>query len=490
MAGRRTALVVAVDTYDNPGLSRLTAPAADADALSEVLGDPELGGFEVVVLHNPRASEVVERVEDVLVDRESDDVVLLHFSGHGLTDAFGELYLAARNTDPERLVSTSVDAAVVNRLMRRSRAGQVVLFLDCCFGGAFERGVVPRSAGEVDVGRRFDGTGRVVITASSAYEYAFEGARTAGAEVRPSVFTAAVVEGIRTGLADRDNDGQVGLHELYEYVYEQVKRVSPAQTPSKWEFDLQGVVRIARNPNRRVVPGTLPDDVLELCRHPNYRVRSTAVAELAGLVGNDDLALAAAARVALVELADDDSRSVSAAAGEVLARIAPRVAEQVDLGVVRPGAVGSREVPVTGGPLALASAAVSDTAALRARVVDGVLRLTWSPDGPGVLDAVVRLSGPAGEAGVRVTGRSALPETREPNGGLHNGGLHEEVFHTAATPPRVRPVPEPAVPFPRAAARSVVEPGGEEDRTVVFLVLVILVSLGLGLALSAVTWLA
>jgi uncharacterized caspase-like protein len=117
----------------------------------------------------------------------------------------------------------------------------VVLLLDCCYGGAFERGVLARAEERIDVGDQFrpgrlgESRGRVVITASTAMEYAFENAGVSeGAPARPSVFTSALVEGIRTGQADRDQDGFVALDELYDYVYDRVRETSGHQTPCKW----------------------------------------------------------------------------------------------------------------------------------------------------------------------------------------------------------------------------------------------------------------
>jgi uncharacterized caspase-like protein len=209
MGERRLALVVAIDRYDDAALHQLAAPGADAEALAGVLGDPALGGFEVEELRNPTSSALAERVERTLTGRHPSDLVLLHFSGHGLKDDAGELHLAATNTVPGLLGSTAVDAAWVSRVMQRSRAQRVVLLLDCCYGGAFERGLIRRADSAIDVGDQFsqrqlgEGRGRVVITASTAMEYAFEDAELAGGEsVRPSVFTGALVDGIRTGEAD------------------------------------------------------------------------------------------------------------------------------------------------------------------------------------------------------------------------------------------------------------------------------------------------
>jgi len=46
----RSALIVASNEYQDPGLSELRAPAVDADALAAVLSDPEIGGFDVRTL--------------------------------------------------------------------------------------------------------------------------------------------------------------------------------------------------------------------------------------------------------------------------------------------------------------------------------------------------------------------------------------------------------------------------------------------------------
>ena len=112
--------------------------------------------------------------------------------------------------------------------MRDARSRSVVLLLDCCYGGAFAQGVTVRAGGDVNVldsfpeGKSGGGRGRAVITASNAMEYAFEGDQLADDQHRrPSVFTSALVEGMATGDADRDEDGLISLNELYDYVFEQ-----------------------------------------------------------------------------------------------------------------------------------------------------------------------------------------------------------------------------------------------------------------------------
>ena len=419
MPGRRLALLVAADEYDDERLPRLAAPVRDAWALAEVLGDDSLGGFDVELLHNETSWAVFRRLEEVLAQRRSADVVLLHFGCHGLKDDSGDLYLAARNTRSELLMSTGIDAAVVTRMMRRSPAGSKVLMLDCCFGGAFARGMLTRAADDLDLAARIvDGTleggrGLAVVTASSAWEWAFEvdGSARQG-KPSASVFTQALVDGIRSGDADRDQDGKVSLGELYRYVYERVLAARPGQTPGKWEINVQGDLYIARNPRRRVSAGTLPAEMSELVSSPFTGVRVGAVHELAELAAGDSLTLAAAARAALGKLSHDDSRKVSVAALEALAGTEIRLSHTtVDLGLMHvhsatTPSVAAGAVKLIGVPLALASS-VSAAPGIQARIDGDRLVITAAPSAPGPVEGTVTVSGPAGDASVQVTGWAA-----------------------------------------------------------------------------------
>jgi hypothetical protein len=320
MDGNRIALIVASDSYTDPGLQRLRAPASDAQALAGVLRDPDIGGFEVRTLLNEPAHEVTLAVEEFFADRRPDDLLLLHFSCHGVKDEGGELYFAAANTRMRRLAATAVPAEFVNRRMGRSRSRRIVLLLDCCYAGAFERGMTARAGAGMDIEEQFGGRGRAVITASSAMEYAFEGDELADARQQaPSVFTSALVEGLETGEADRDQDGLVALDELYDYVYDRVRAVTPNQTPGKWTFGVQGELVIARRSRPVTTPAPLPPELQEATDSPFAGVRAGAVPELARLLRSRHAGLALAARLTLERLADDDSRATAATAAAALA---------------------------------------------------------------------------------------------------------------------------------------------------------------------------
>ncbi|GAA2584303.1 hypothetical protein GCM10010435_72720 [Winogradskya consettensis] len=156
----------------------------------------------------------------------------------------------------------------------------------------------------------------------------------------------------------------------------------------------------------------LPPQLLTEIGSPARESRLTVVDELARFAAGDDLAMAAAARQALLRMAEDDSRSVSAAAVAGLERTAVRLnPERVDFGQVASGAPQLvADVLVSGPPLAVANTTVTVSGSgLRAMMVGRRLRVVWEPQSDW-LDGSVTVRGPAGWADVRVTGQRTATE--------------------------------------------------------------------------------
>lgn len=248
MAEKRSALIIACNLYKDADLRRLVAPAQDAEALSRVLADPSIGGFEVKMLLNKPSHKVNQAIETFFADRKREDLILLYFSGHGIKDEEGRFYFATTDTRRQMLRTTAIPATLVHDVMRYSYSRRQVLLLDCCYSGAFGRGMLSKSDKRVGIMERFEGHGRIVLTASDSMQYAFEGDKVRGKGVR-SVFTRALVHGLKTGQADLDRDGHISLDELYDYVYNRVVDETPLQKPGMWALDVQGEIIIARNPH-------------------------------------------------------------------------------------------------------------------------------------------------------------------------------------------------------------------------------------------------
>ena len=103
LPGPRLALVVATNTYTDPGLHQLRAPVRDADGLRQVLADPGIGGFAVTTVIDQSAHQVRLAIEDFLSGRGREDLLLVYLSCHGLLDARRRLYFAATDTRKDRL---------------------------------------------------------------------------------------------------------------------------------------------------------------------------------------------------------------------------------------------------------------------------------------------------------------------------------------------------------------------------------------------------
>ena len=211
------------------------------------------------------------------------------------------------------LAGTAIEASYVTTRMDRSASKRLVLVLDCCHSGAFGLGTKSAQGSTVGTASAFEGTGRgrVVLTATDSTQYAWEGDQVIG-DVENSLFTHYLIEGLRSGAADRDEDGQITIDEIYDYVYEHVLNDTPKQTPGKWAFGQQGEIVIAQNPG--VTIAKLPPEVEEALKSTLPSVRFQVLTELFGIVHSRHEGRARAAREALQRLSQDDSRRVASGA--------------------------------------------------------------------------------------------------------------------------------------------------------------------------------
>ncbi|BCB75398.1 hypothetical protein GCM10022251_77900 [Phytohabitans flavus] len=266
LIGSRQALIIATAGYRDPGLSRLRGPVHDAAGLIEVLGAPHIGGFEVTELTEQSAHQLRVGIEDFLTERVRDDDVVVYLSCHGIRDARGRLYFAATDTRKDRLGSTAVESQWLLDQLDQCRARRQLLVLDCCFSGAFASGAKgPDAKGDDEDLRQHlnsHGRGRTVLTASRSSEYSFEGKPLPGAFRTGSVFTTGLVEGLRTGAADADEDGYISVDDAYDYAYTYVQSQDAGQTPQRWLTGGEGKMWLARNPSaptrRPPVPAPAP----------------------------------------------------------------------------------------------------------------------------------------------------------------------------------------------------------------------------------------
>jgi uncharacterized caspase-like protein len=316
------ALIIGNDRYTDQKLAKLKTPAADSQALARVLKDQSMGGFEEVTpLINKTEVQVSRAISAFLSAKKPEDLVLVYFSGHGVLDDRGRLFLALKDTQTNLLKSTAISSSFIADEMDSCRSKRQILILDCCHSGAFERGAKAGDEKAITA-TTFEGSGfgRVVLTASDSTQYAFEGDQVIK-QTELSLFTHFLLEGLQTGKADTDNDGYISLDEWYDYAYTQVLSSTPKQVPHKWSYHQQGDLIISRNPVWKQKETELPADLLNLLESPYSSARESGVKELGELLHSHDSEIAALARTRLEKLKEDDSRTVSLAAIKQLSEL-------------------------------------------------------------------------------------------------------------------------------------------------------------------------
>ena len=260
----KVALLIGVSEYQSKsqhksasksdnGFQSLPSAAKDIEAMAEVLQDPNRGGFDTVTqLPNPSKPEMEAAIYELFAYRQKDDLVLFDFSGHGVVDAKGRFFLATPEIQQGKrgdvAFHTAVEANTLQRQMTDSSSMRQVMILDCCFSGAFAKEMTAKmkSDGMANLQAQLRGKGRAILTSSSATEFSFASENSKDSQL--SIYTRYLVEGIKTGAADLDNDGRIDAQELHDYASEKVREASPAMTPKFYPVEDGSRIFLAKSP--------------------------------------------------------------------------------------------------------------------------------------------------------------------------------------------------------------------------------------------------
>lgn len=129
---KKIALLIGVSD-GGEGIPPLSSALNDVEAMQRVLQNPSLGGFDQVErLLNPDAIAMRRAIQKLFKQALKDDLVLLFFSGHGITNDDGHLYLTTRITAKDDFEATAVEASFIQGRSNNCYAKRQVLILDAC----------------------------------------------------------------------------------------------------------------------------------------------------------------------------------------------------------------------------------------------------------------------------------------------------------------------------------------------------------------------
>lgn len=225
------ALLIGNGTFpQSSNIPNLRFPAKDVQELRRVLLNfpDEFTADSIVTLIDRPRGEIEEKLDDLL-QLARDSFLLIYYSGHGLVSGVtNELYLTASNSIASR-TATAVKFSKLTDLIKENVARQVGIVLDCCFAGRAATvsnvGFKGPLASHVNAIVHSSGKGVYLIGASTETQTATED------ETKSlSTLTAAIVEGIESGEADRERKRRISFDNLYGYLCDRVGSTSH-QTP-------------------------------------------------------------------------------------------------------------------------------------------------------------------------------------------------------------------------------------------------------------------
>jgi helicase len=210
-------LFIGIDRYASPDVNWLNCATRDARALHALFGD-NLGGTPKLLTDQQATRDAIQHEFEDLASCDSDDVVVIGFSGHG-TETHE---LVTYDTRRDDLAGTTIPLSVVAEWFARIPARRLVLLLDCCFSGGMGAKVlhidhVPRDMESVEARlATLSGDGRLILTASGPTEPAYESGRFGH-----GFFTYFLLEALQ-GAKEVEDGGRIPAYRLLEYVTRRV----------------------------------------------------------------------------------------------------------------------------------------------------------------------------------------------------------------------------------------------------------------------------
>lgn len=209
------AVIVGVAEYHHMPPLRYTDD--DAYRIYAFLKSPEGGALDdanirILIDEDATKKAILGAMLEVFGQAGPQDLVLLYFSGHGLEGSFLPFdFDGNRNQLLHR---------EINDILSSSEAGFKLCIADACHSGSLvsmKGGNMPQALA-ADSGRPPTESGNAMLLSSRSNEISLE-----SSGLRQGVFTHYLIRGWK-GEADQNADLSVSLQELYDYLYDEVRR--------------------------------------------------------------------------------------------------------------------------------------------------------------------------------------------------------------------------------------------------------------------------
>jgi WD40 repeat protein len=257
----------------------LTYAAKDAKDMVELFKtkNNDYGEINILEFNDEKAiKESITDAKSTLLKSKVNDMVVVFIAAHGVRDSKSNYFIATHDMNFENPALRGLPYEALEILIDGIPARKKLVFIDACNSGELDDDESPIAQSLIEGGtvstRGFKstkakpaqqnvakpmgiaisndlfkeifndlrrGTGAMVISSAGGAEFAFE-----SSEWKNGVFTYSVLEGIRTGKADANKDGEIRVSELRDYVFARVKELTqgkqnPTSRQENLEFDFR-----------------------------------------------------------------------------------------------------------------------------------------------------------------------------------------------------------------------------------------------------------
>jgi tetratricopeptide (TPR) repeat protein len=160
---------------------------------------------------------------------QEQDLVVVHFSGHGHIFENGRFYLLCNQTDASKIDISAIEIDLIKRRLAECPARYKLLILDCCHAGSAIEGV----RGEQDIGEELDrvlrGSSNVILAACSRLETTRELPRIDDDEDGGGVLTWIVRKACTSRIREASisgDDRALSLRDIQHWIPEIIRKIN------------------------------------------------------------------------------------------------------------------------------------------------------------------------------------------------------------------------------------------------------------------------
>lgn len=221
----KNALLIAAGKYQ-PESGETALAVKNVLALQQVLQNPFMGGFNSVQsVINPTQASLTIALQEFSYHCEPEDLLLFFLSGYELIHQNGTFYFSVCSStqDDETLVKElAITTEQLQRLLKSSPSKQQVLILDCVFDARIIEQERQENRFSHIFSAQLEREDRIILSSPLMTQYCCD---LPNFDLSP--YTYFLVEGIRTGMADQNQDGAISVNELHSYIEEKITEILP-----------------------------------------------------------------------------------------------------------------------------------------------------------------------------------------------------------------------------------------------------------------------